>query len=114
MSRNKLLATVATIAIAVALVVPVAMAAEVIQGKCVALDEQNKTYTIEMYDTNFDKDNPYGKTTNENIVIDYDDDSKIGKAPEVGNILRVAYKVEGAKNMALRIMNVTKQDIMKK
>jgi len=113
MSKNKLLATVLTVALAIALIVPAAMAAEVVQGTCVAIDKENKTYTIELYDTTKDKDNPHGKSTGETFVVNYSK-SLIGKDPEIGNILRIAYNVEGTENMALRIMNVTKQDIMKK
>ncbi len=113
MSRNKLLVTVITIAIAFALTVPAAMAAEVVQGKCVAVDEEKKTYTIEIYDTTKDEEHPYGKSTNKEIVLDYSK-ANVGKDPEVGNMLRAAYKVEGTDNMAIRIMNITKQDIMKK
>ena len=113
MLRNKLLLAAVTIATVVALIAPAAMAAEVVQGECVAIDEENKTYTIEVYDTNIDRYNPYGTSTNETIVIDYSK-GNIGKDPEIGDILRVAYKVEGTDNMAIRVMNVTKQDIMKK
>ena len=113
MLKNKLLFTVLTIVITVVLIIPVAMAAEVVQGKCVAIDVEKKIYTIEIYDTTKDKDNPYGRSTNKNIVMNYSK-AQVGKDPEVGNILRVAYKVEGTDNMAIRVMNVTKQDIMKK
>jgi hypothetical protein len=113
MSKNKVLATVLSIALAIALIAPVAMAAEVIQGKCVVVDNENKTYTIEVYDTNTDKENRYGRTTHETLVINYSK-SLIGKEPEVGDMLRIAYSVEGTENMAIRVMNVTKQDIMKK
>ena len=113
MLKNKLLFTVLTIVITVVLIIPVAMAAEVVQGKCVAIDVEKKIYTIEIYDTTKDKDNPYGRSTNKNIVMNYSK-AQVGKDPEVGNILRVAYKVEGTDNMAIRVMNVTKQDIMRK
>lgn len=113
MSKRKLLTALLTIAIAVVLTVPAAMAAEVVQGKCVAIDEEKETYTVELYDTHMDKDNPYGKSTNKTIVINYSE-GYVGKTPEIGDILRVAYKVEGTDNMAIRVMNVTKQDIMKK
>jgi hypothetical protein len=113
MTKSKLFSIVLTIAIAIALSIPAAMAAEVVQGKCVAIDVEKKTYTIEIYDTAMDKDHPYGRSTNKNIVINYSK-AQVGKDPEVGNILRIAYKVEGTDNMAIRVMNVTKQDIMKK
>jgi hypothetical protein len=113
MSKKKLLTAVLIIAIAVALTVPAAMAAEVVQGKCVAIDEENKTYTIEIYDTTKDEKNPYGKSTNKTMVVNYSK-ALVGKDPEVGNLIRVAYKVEKTENIAIRIMNITKQDVMKK
>ena len=113
MTKSKLFSIVLTIAIVIALSLPAAMAAEVVQGKCVSIDTEKKTYTIEVYDTTKDKDHPYGRSTNKNIVMNYSK-ALVGKDPEVGNILRVAYKVEGTNNMAIRVMNVTKQDIMRK
>ncbi len=113
MTKSKLFSIVLTLTIAIALSIPAAMAAEVVQGKCVAIDVEKKIYTIEIYDTARDKDHPYGRSTNKNIVMNYSK-AQVGKDPEVGNILRVAYKVEGTDNMAIRVMNVTKQDIMKK
>jgi hypothetical protein len=32
----------------------------------------------------------------------------------VGDILRIAYEVKGKERMAVRVMNITKQDLMKK
>ena len=113
MTKSKLFSIVLTLTIAIALSIPAAMAAEVVQGKCVAIDVEKKTYTIEIYDTARDKGHPYGRSTNKNIVMNYSK-AQVGKDPEVGNILRVAYKVEGTDNMAIRVMNVTKQDIMRK
>ncbi|NVM25387.1 MAG: hypothetical protein HWN70_05670 [Desulfobacterales bacterium] len=113
MVKTNLLSTVLTITIAVALVIPAAVAAEVVQGKCVAIDEKKKTYTIEIYDTTKDKEHPYGRSTNKTIVINYSK-ALVGKDPEVGDILRAAYKAEGPENVAIRVMNVTKQDIMRK
>ncbi len=113
MLRNTLLSTVVTIAMAVVLIIPAAMAAEVVQGKCVAIDEENKTYTIEIYDTTKDKEHPYGRSTGKTIVINYSE-ALVGKEPEVGDILRAAYRVEQTGNIAIKVMNLTKQDIMKK
>lgn len=96
------------IVVAVFLIAPAAMAGEVVQGKCVAIDEANHTYTVELYDTTKSEADPYGKSTNQNIVIDYSD-ALIGKSPEAGDILRIAYKVEGTVNKGIRVMNITKQ-----
>ena len=111
MLKNKVLITMLIIVVAVVLIAPAAMAAEVIQGKCVAIDEAKHTYTIEIYDTTKSKEHPYGKSTNKTIVIDYSN-ALIGKTPESGDILRIAYKVEGAVNNAIRVMNITKQAAM--
>ena len=111
MLKNKVLITALIIAAAVVLIAPAAMAAEVVQGKCVAIDEANHTYTVEIYDTTKSKENPYGKTTDKTIAIDYSS-ALIGKSPEVGNILRIAYKVEGTVNKGIRVMNITKQAAM--
>ncbi len=108
MLKNKVLITALIIVVAVVLIAPAAMAGEVVQGKCVAIDEANHTYTVEIYDTTKSKEHPYGKSTNQNIVIDYSD-ALIGKSPEPGNIVRIAYKVEGTVNKGIRVMNITKQ-----
>jgi hypothetical protein len=34
--------------------------------------------------------------------------------PAVGDILRIAYEMKGNERMAIRVMNITKQDLMKK
>ena len=109
MLKIKVLITALTIAVAVVFIAPAAtMAGEVIQGKCVATDEANHTYTIELYDTTKSEEHPYGKSMNQNFVIDYSD-AIIGKTPEVGNIVRIAYKVEGTVNKGIKVMNITKQ-----
>ena len=40
--------------------------------------------------------------------------AKVGLAPEVGNVIRVAYFPDKGKNLAIKVMNVTKQDLRKK
>jgi hypothetical protein len=37
----------------------------------------------------------------------------IGIPPEAGDVLRIAYDVKGTDRVALRVMNVTKQDLRK-
>lgn len=97
-----------------ALLIPAAsFAAEVAQGKCISYDAEKHALTIEEYDTNFDKENKYGKATG--IVSEYDTTTaKVGIAPEADDILRIAYTVEGDAKKALKVMNVSKQDLMKK
>jgi hypothetical protein len=90
-----------------------ATAAEVIQGKCIVVDEQRGTITVEEHDTNFDAEHPYGTPTGNLVQINVTK-AKIGIPPEPGDILRFAYNVVGSDKMALRVMNVTKQDLRKK
>jgi len=89
-----------------------AAASEVAQGKCLEYNAEAKTVKIQEYDINFTKEFKYGTPTS--IETEFDvSTAKIGKAPEPGDILRISYKIEG-KNIALKIMNVSKQDLMKK
>jgi hypothetical protein len=91
----------------------VAMAAEVSQGKCVNYDKEKKVITIEEYNTNFSKSAPYGEPTG--VVAAYNvATAMIGIPPEPGDILRFAYDVNGTERVAIRVMNVSKQDLRKK
>lgn len=88
-------------------------ASEVIQGKCLVYDTDAKTIKIEEFDTNFSKEAPYGQPTG--IISDVDcSTAKIGIFPEPGDILRIAYKVDGERKEAVKVMNVSKQDLRKK
>ncbi|MFH1155181.1 MAG: hypothetical protein V1793_15325 [Pseudomonadota bacterium] len=90
-----------------------AAAAEVAQGKCVKFDEQAMTMVVEEYDINFSKANPYGISTG--IVSEFNcNTAMIGITPKPGDILRIAYDVQGEKKIALKVMNVSKQDLRKK
>ena len=90
-----------------------AVASEVAQGKCLEYSKEGKTVKVQEYDTNFSKEFKYGNPTS--IETEFDvSTAKIGKAPEPGDILRISYKIEGASNVAIKIMNVSKQDLMKK
>jgi len=90
-----------------------ALANEVAQGKCLSYDKATHVVKIEEYDTNFSKDAPYGHTTG--IVSEFDIASaKIGIAPEAGDVLRIAFSLDGTIRKASKVMNVTKQDLRKK
>lgn len=90
-----------------------AQAAEVAQGECKSYDKEKHSIIIEEFDTNFDAENRYGKPTG--IITEFDvADAKVGISPEPGDILRIAYVLEGDTRTALKVMNVSKQDIMKK
>jgi hypothetical protein len=90
------------------------LAAEVAQGKCLEYNQGKKELTIQEYNTEFSKEAPYGKPT---IAVSKFDvsDAKIGEDPQPGDILRIAYKkAEGKAKKALKVMNVSKQDLRKK
>jgi len=88
-------------------------ASEVIQGKCLVYDTGAKTIKLEEFDTNFSTDAPYGQPTG--IISDVDcSQAKIGIFPEPGDILRIAYRIKGEVKEALKVMNVSKQDLRKK
>ena len=99
--------------LALCLAVP-CMAASVAQGKCVSFDSQKQVLTIDEYDLNITKATPYGKPTGKQLTFKLTKETLVGKAPEPGNIVRLAYEEKGADKTAVRIQNVTKQDLMKK
>lgn len=87
------------------------LTAEVSQGKVVNATKEK--ITIEEYDINFSQNAPYGQSTG--IVTEFDlKKAKVGIPPEPGDILRIAWVVEGNTNMALKVMNVSKQDLRNK
>lgn len=88
-------------------------AAEVAQGKCLEYNPGNKELTIQEYNTEFSKEMPYGKPTVAVSKFDISN-AKIGEDPKPGDILRIAYKANGKTKKALKVMNVSKQDLRKK
>jgi hypothetical protein len=91
----------------------VSFAGEVSQGKCTAYDKEKRTVTIEEYNLNFSKENPYGEPTGVTSVYDVSA-AQIGLQPAPGDILRLAYKVDGTQKTCIKLMNVSKQDLRKK
>ena len=89
------------------------LAANVAQGKCVVFDPEKRVLTVDEYDLNFSKENPYGKATGKQVTFKLSSKTVIGKIPEPGNILRLAFEEKGGEKTATRIQNVTKQDLMK-
>ncbi|MBF0120940.1 MAG: hypothetical protein HQK79_19090 [Desulfobacterales bacterium] len=90
-------------------------AGEVVQGKCIQYntDGGKKIVKLEEYDTNFSKEARYGKSTG--IVSEWDiSNAKIGMKIEAGDILRMAFKVDGNNKNVIKVMNVSKQDLRKK
>lgn len=90
-----------------------AAAAEVSQGKCLQFDENSRTITIEAYDIQFSKEFPYGHPTGATESFDVSN-AAIGIRPEAGDILRLAWVSKGDQRSALKVMNVSKQDLRKK
>lgn len=103
---------VLSLMLAVCFAAPV-MAANVSHGKCITNDAKAKTVTIEEYDLTQTPENKYGKPTGKQSTFDLSE-AMVGIAPQPGDILRIAWKEKGDKKMAIRVMNVTKQDLMKK
>ncbi|MGB7918752.1 MAG: hypothetical protein WCF40_01725 [Desulfobacterales bacterium] len=111
MKRNMLLFVLVLVA-AVGLA-SAATAAEVSQGKVVQITKDPAKVTIEEYDTNFSTAAPYGQSTGITTVFDLST-AQVGIPPEPGDVLRIAYVIEGSTNKALKVMNVSKQDLRKK
>lgn len=86
-------------------------AAEVIQGKCIDY-KAGEVIIVEEYDTNFST-SKYGNPTEKEIEFDITN-AEIGITPQNGDIIRLAYVLQGDKKTALKVMNVTRQDLMKK
>ena len=113
MRKNSLSIWLMVLGVAVCLLGGPASAAEVSQGKCVTFDQNAHKITIEAYDAHFSKEYPYGQPTG--VVEDFDVSSAaIGIHPEAGDILRLAWVEKGDVRSALKVMNVSKQDLRKK
>ena len=108
---RKIIAYSAFMAMGFLLFAAAAQAGEVAQGKCLAY-QKGASVVIEEYDTNFTKEMKYGHPTGIESSFDIMK-AKISYVPEPGDILRIAYVVEGSNKRAIKIMNVTKQDIVK-
>lgn len=89
------------------------LAAEVAQGKCVSFDTVAKRIVLDEYGLDVSKENPYGTSTGRASEFDVAA-AKIGIPPEPGDILRIAFTMDGATRRAIKVMNVSKQDLRKK
>ncbi len=110
--RTKIFVFIVGLLLTVWLALP-ATAADVAQGKCLSYDDQKKQLTIQEYDTRFSKEHQYGMPTGENTSFDTSE-ALIGITPEPGDIVRIAYNKKGKIRQAIRIMNVSRQDLRKK
>lgn len=80
---------------------------EVYQGVCLAIQDGGKTLVLA---NSQPKLNPL---KGDKAAFDLSK-AKVGLAPDVGNMIRVAFFQEKGKNVAIKVMNVTKQDLRKK
>src|SRR5512139_291845 len=93
--------------------VPLSFGAEVAQGKCLKIEKDGTLVTIEEYDIQFSKEHPYGRPTGKTSVYNFSK-AEIGVPPAVGDILRIAFTAKGNERKAVKVMNVSRQDLMKK
>ena len=93
-------------------VVMPAIAAEVTEGKCISYDKDKKILVIEDYDTDFSKEHKFGRPTRQQSTYDLTD-TLIGISPSPGDIVRIAYEQKDKQRHAIRLMNVSKQNLMK-
>lgn len=78
----------------------VAQRVDVAQGICLSYDEPAKILVLK------------NEIDRQEIVFDLAQ-AQIGILPQRGDLIRVAYRREGQKNTACRVMNVTRLDIRK-
>lgn len=108
---KKTIAAIAALLLLAAFAVS-ALAAEVAQGRCVSID--SSTLVIEEFDLQKTPENKnYGNPTGIETTFDLTG-AKIGIPPEPGDVLRVAYDVKNNAKVAIKVMNVSKQDLSKK
>lgn len=110
---RKLMSILPAAALLLLLVGSAAWAAEVVQGACVNYDADQHVLVVEEYDLNFSEASPYGQPTGIESRFDTTT-AKVGIVPEPGDILRIAFVIEGDTKTALKVMNVSKQDLRKK
>jgi hypothetical protein len=90
-----------------------AIASDVSQGKCVSYDAEKAVLVIEEYDTKFTKEHKYGQSTGKQMTFNTKE-AMVGLTPKPGDIIRLAYDGKSADKKAIRVMNLSKQDLMKK
>jgi hypothetical protein len=111
--KRTIFCCVVALILALCLAVPAMADSIVAQGKCITYDKDKHVVTIEDYDTDFTPEHKYGKPTGKQSTYDTTG-TLIGVVPAPGDVLRIAYEAKGDQRHAIRIMNVTKQDLMKK
>src|SRR4030042_6488824 len=81
--------------------VSLSLGAEGAQGKCVKIEKDGTLVTIEEYDTQFSKENPYGRSTGVKSVYNLSK-AEVGVPAAVGDVLRIAFVVKGNETMAIK------------
>ncbi len=92
----------------------VSLAAEVAQGKVLSVDKTSNTVTIEEFDTHKSPEHPYGRPTGVTSEYEIVKETLIGIPPQPGDVIRIAFRTQNTERIAVRIMNVSKQDLKKK
>jgi hypothetical protein len=77
------------------------------EGVCIALEDDGKKLTLE------NTEPAVNSMTDQYVVFDLTN-AKVGLAPEIGNVIRVAYLEGEGLHQALKVMNVTKQNLLEK
>ncbi|MFZ5584385.1 MAG: hypothetical protein ACOZHQ_00495 [Thermodesulfobacteriota bacterium] len=107
--RKMRVITVLGAALILAAFAATALAGEVFQGVAVSYDAATKKLVLK--NTEPDRN----KVPKDMAEVTFDTgQAKIGLLPTAGDKVRVAYDKQGDKLVALKIMNVTKQDLRKK
>jgi len=78
----------------------------VYQGTCIALEDGGKTLKLANSQPNL---NPI---KGESATFDVST-AKIGASPQPGDVIRLSFLEQGGKMVALKVMNVTRQDLSK-
>src|SRR4030042_6472134 len=102
--KRHLLVSLATI-VAVLCCVSLSLGAEVAQGKVLKIEKEGALVTIEEYDVQFSKEHPYGRPTGKTSVYNFSK-AELGVPSAVGDILRIAFVVQGNERTAIKVMNV--------
>lgn len=110
--KNKILCCIVMMIAALCVAAP-AMAADVAHGKCVSYDADKGVLVIEEYNMKFTPENKYGEPTGKQSTFNTKE-ALVGITPKPGDIIRLAYDGKTPDKKAIRVMNVTKQDLMKK
>jgi len=88
-------------------------AAEVVQGQCVDYDGHNEQLRIIVLKSTDTNKNRYEGPRNDVRVFNTAQ-AMMSKEPEVGDILRISFYIRDSEKVALKIMNITKQNSLKK